>query len=297
MIEQQETKPERSAKNDAALPEAPPHYSPLVLCADDFGQHVGIDAAVILLLSKNRLSAVSCMSNAPRWRAMAAPALLELRSKVQGQRSFDVGLHFNLTEGFGYPPAWSLRAILLQSHVHLLAPERLQQSWHAQLDGFERAMRAAPDFIDGHQHVHQLPQVREAMLKVMQERYGASRLPWVRNTMRAARSESGKARLLEWLGGAKLSRRLRQQGIESNQGFGGVYGFDAPNAQAYASLFGQWLQQSHAGGLIMCHPAAAKNADDPISSQRLVEYAFLTSSEFPQLLTQHHRRLSRLRDS
>ena len=50
----------------------------ITLCADDFALHPLVDEAVLRLAQAGRLSATSCMSTAPRWRA-AAPRLLPLR--------------------------------------------------------------------------------------------------------------------------------------------------------------------------------------------------------------------------
>ena len=50
-------------------------FTPIALCADDYAQNPGIDAAVQTLLAQSRLSAVSCFSTAPRWLQQAAPAL------------------------------------------------------------------------------------------------------------------------------------------------------------------------------------------------------------------------------
>jgi len=73
----------------------------------------------------------------------------------------------------------------------------------------------------------------------------------------------------------------RGAGVFSNRGFAGVYGFDRMD---YAACFAEWLQAAAPGMLIMCHPAAAVGSDDEIAAQRLVEYRFLKSPEFLQML-------------
>ena len=162
----------------------------ITLCADDYALHPLVDEAVVLLAQAGRLSATSCMSTAPRWRE-AAPQLLPLRGRIQ------LGLHFNLTEGHGGAhAAHSLGQVLTAAYTRRLPASALQDAWRAQLDAFEDAIGSAPDFIDGHQHVHQLPGVRRALLAELQRRYAGRAMPWVRST---APAESLAAALDAWL--------------------------------------------------------------------------------------------------
>ena len=196
---------------------------PIALCADDYAQSEGVDAAIGELLHLKRLSAVSCFSTAPRWLSHAAPALRELPKGCA-----DIGLHFNLTEGFGQASPYRLPHLILRSFVQALDPGWMTRMLHAQLDAFEQGWGDAPDFIDGHQHVHQLPVVRQVLLQVVKERY-AGRPLWIRNTLPTDPRWGGKARILQWLGGAALERDLKRASRHSNSGFAGVYGFDRPD--------------------------------------------------------------------
>ena len=51
----------------------------ITLCADDYGLHPAVDAAVQQLAESGRLSATSCMTTAPRWpeaaRALRSAAM------------------------------------------------------------------------------------------------------------------------------------------------------------------------------------------------------------------------------
>ncbi|MDY7577793.1 ChbG/HpnK family deacetylase [Herbaspirillum sp. RTI4] len=249
---------------------------PIALCADDYAQNAGVDAAVCDLLHQQRLSATSCFSTAPRWLSHAAPALRELPRTGRA----DIGLHFNLTEGFGQPSPFGLSPLILRSFMHALDRDWLTRTLHAQLDAFEMGWGGAPDFIDGHQHVHQLPLVRQVLLQVVQQRYAGQPL-WIRNTLPADLRWGGKSRILQWLGGAALARDLQRAGLHSNRGFAGVYGFDRSD---YDACFAGWLKAAAPGMLIMCHPATEIHGGDPIAAQRLVEYRFLRSPEFTAML-------------
>jgi len=251
----------------------------LVLCADDYALHPLVDAAVEQLTQAGRLSATSCMATSPHWRA-AAPRLVALRPRLA------VGLHFNLTESHGGAhPAQALGAVIRQAYARQWPPAQLRAAWSTQLDAFEQALGTPPDFIDGHQHVHQLPGMREALLAELQARYAPHERPWVRSTAPAGGLwRSPKAALIALLGGWTATRRLRRAGVATNQGFGGVYGFDAPDAAGYGAQMAQWLPQMGEGGLLMCHPATDVVPDDAIGAQRPVEFAYLMSDDFAALL-------------
>ncbi|GAB2461268.1 ChbG/HpnK family deacetylase [Comamonas humi] len=251
---------------------------PIVLCADDYALHPAIDAAVQALAGAGRLSATSCMTTAPRWRE-AVQALPALRPRLA------VGLHFNLTEGFGQQAAAGIGQRIAQAYTGRLDRDWLRTQWRMQLDAFENALGTPPDFIDGHQHVHQLPAARAAMLDELQRRYGDAPPLWVRSTAPAGRlAWQPKAAVIAALGGWALSRRLRRQGLARNRGFGGVYGFDAPTPEDYGRHMDAWLQACGSGSLLMCHPADTVVQGDAIGAQRPVEYGYLRSEAFGALL-------------
>ena len=251
----------------------------LILCADDYALHPAVDGAVEQLTLAGRLSATSCMTTSPRWAA-AAPRLQALRPRLS------VGLHFNLTESHGgAAPAQALATVIRQAYTGAWSVDAMRNMWTQQLDAFETALGTPPDFIDGHQHVHQLPGFADAMLHVLHQRYTPAQMPWVRSTAPIGTLwRSPKAAIIALLGGWQTTRRLRQAGIVINHGFGGVYGFDAPTPEGYGAQMAQWLAQVHSGSLLMCHPATEDVAGDAIGAQRPVEFAYLMSDAFGALL-------------
>jgi predicted glycoside hydrolase/deacetylase ChbG (UPF0249 family) len=268
------TDPNGTPSNNPINPIGP---IPVALCADDYAQNLAIDDGILSLLTEQRLSAVSCFSTAPRWLKQSGPAVREAAGAA------DVGLHFNLTEGFGQEAApYRLRSLILRSLFTRLDSKWLYRQLNKQLDAFEAGFGKPPAFIDGHQHVHQLPGVRQVLLHVLESRYAAQRI-WVRNTVPASPAWRGKPVILKLLGGAMTATALRGAGVRSNHGFAGVYGFDR---QDYAACFAEWLKAAAPGMLIMCHPAAAVAAgsNDEIAAQRLVEYRFFKSPEFVGML-------------
>lgn len=250
-----------------------------ILCADDYAMHPAVDAAVEQLCLAGRLSATSCMTTSPRWQ-QTAPRLLALRPRLS------VGLHFNLTESHGGAvPAQALGTVIRQAYTGHWSPEAMRTMWQQQLDAFEQALGTPPDFIDGHQHVHQLPGLCDAMLQVLQARYSPQQMPWVRSTAPLSTLwRSPKAAVIALLGGWQTTRTLRKAGVVINHGFGGVYGFDAPTPDSYGVKMAQWLAQVQTGALLMCHPATQEVVGDAIGQQRPVEWAYLLSDAFGALL-------------
>lgn len=252
----------------------------IVLCADDYALHPLVDEAVEQLVLKGRLSATSCMTTSPHWKD-AAQRLPALRPRLS------VGLHFNLTEGHGVNVSHGIGQVIAQAYTGKLTVAAMRAEWRRQLDAFEDATGTPPDFIDGHQHVHQLPRVRQAMEAELLARYGDAglALPWVRSTVPAGRLWTApKASIIAALGGWTGTRRLHRAGLPLNQGFGGVYGFDAPTPEAYGQHMRYWLEQLQSGSLLMCHPAAAAVAGDAIGEARALEFAYLSSDAFGQAL-------------
>lgn len=244
----------------------------MVLCADDYGMDPAIDAGIRQLLAAGRLSATACMSLAPGWPA-AAEALQPLRGRVA------VGLHFSLTEPFPGQPSRPLGELIRSCYLQGGQQDDFRHAWAQQLDAFEQHWGAPPDFIDGHQHVHQLPQVRQAMLAELAQRYpDAVRRPWIRVT--APQHWQGvKALIIALLGGYALRRRLRALDWPANRDFLGVYDF---TPAAFAPAMTRWLSEAAPGAVIMCHPGEA--GVYPLAESRPVELAWLASPACGELL-------------
>ncbi len=250
----------------------------VVLCADDFAMHPAIDDAVVQLAQMGRLSATSCMATSPRWVEAA-------RTLRAGPSALSTGLHLNLTEGHG-GEAPTLGAVLIDAYARRLDGAAITRTITRQLDDFEQAMQRAPDFIDGHQHVHQLPVVRDALLAVLAARYRGDAAPSIRATVPARASWSaGKAGVLALLGGLLFRSQLRRRGLRHNHGFAGVYGFDAATPADYGHHMDRWLAGCEDGTLMMCHPANALVAGDAIAAARVVEFDYLSSDAFGESLS------------
>lgn len=254
----------------------------IILCADDYGQNETISQAIISLVAKNRLSATSCMTTFSDWPA-AAKWLLPFKNQI------DIGFHFNLTEGQPASKALSeahgfmpLTTLLLRAFCRRLNRQVIEAELHAQLDLFADAMGCMPDFIDGHQHVHQFPVIRHALLNVYEERLKETAC-YIRSIyepdfiscfLRGQRSF--KQFVLQASGAAALKSQLMKKQIPHNSSFSGIYEFN--ESAHYAEKFRGFLQTVKENGIIMCHPGV--QSGDSIGAARNNEFAYLESDQF-----------------
>jgi predicted glycoside hydrolase/deacetylase ChbG (UPF0249 family) len=252
----------------------------LAVCADDFGFGPAVSRGIADLAARGRINAVSCLSGGADWQA-AAVHLAAL------PRTVERGLHFNLTEGRPlsadlrrvWPELPTLPRLLISAGLRRLPLAAIGVEWKAQWDAFADRVGAAPDFVDGHQHVHHLPGVREQILDALVRRHADVA---VRNTGRLPGTGSAFKRwVIEYTGGRSLDAALRARGLRHNAALLGVYGFDAVD---YRQRMRGWLRHVPAtGALLFCHPAAAgQDPGDPIASARRREADYLGSDAFVQ---------------
>jgi len=254
----------------------------LALCADDFGIDAGVSSGIARLAHAQRLTAVSCITTTRRW-----PDDAKLLEGVPA--TVDVGLHLNLTEGkpasarLGkiWPRLPALPKLIALAHLGRLPRAALRSELHAQLSAFIGARGEPPRFIDGHQHVHHLPGVRDIVLDMVDH---IQPLPAVRSTGRVLGPGWGfKRRVIEGTGGTTLLAALRAHVLPHNAALLGVYDFATAN---YRGLMQGWLAEVPAeGALLFCHPGDAKSGDgagDAIAAARRREADYLGSAEFAQ---------------
>jgi len=262
-----------------------------VLCADDFAMTAGISRGILELLAARRLTATGAMTNRPHWPRDAA-ALLDFDGVA------DLGVHLNLTCGKpltrmpvlapdGRLPG--LKRLIALSLAGRLPLEEIRHEFGAQLDGFEHQMGRAPDFVDGHQHVHGLKSIQPVFLDVIARRYQVGTRPYVRTP------EDRKLRILRR--GAFIAKafqvrqltigfghRLELAGFPFNDGFAGFSGFDP--ASDYAAQFATYLKAPGKRHLVMCHPGYVDEelpGLDPVTTARETELAFFASERFAEI--------------
>lgn len=246
----------------------------IILCADDYGQNAAISQGIIHLIDAKRLSAVSCMTETSCWN-QAGPLIKKYKNQV------DIGLHLNLTLD-----KVSLKKVVLQSQFRMLNKTKLVEAFNDQLQRFIDKIESLPDFIDGHQHIHQFPVIRDAVIELYQSRLKNSNC-YIRAVGSNERKRdflkktNFKQVLINILGASSFKKQLLAYKIPHNASFSGIYPFN--KSKQYAHWFDFFLSKITDNGLIMCHPGLSGSMDDPIASARIDEYQFLSSTLYQTL--------------
>jgi chitin disaccharide deacetylase len=240
----------------------------LVLCADDYALSPAVSNAIRELLEAGRLNATSVMMRSPEIDE-EAKLLLAL------PQNFQIGLHLTLTRCFSQLP--TIEALMLKSFLRLHGEAVIKQEIEAQLELFRTHFGRDPDFIDGHQHCHLLPQISETLIEVLHE---CQFKGWLRQTHGAG--VGMKAKLISF-----LSRRFGRlaQDFKTNASFSGSYHFNAN--QDYRPLFQSFLHAE----LIMCHPGRIDETlkkRDTVLIEREIELAYFQSDVYLQDLEAAH---------
>jgi chitin disaccharide deacetylase len=255
----------------------------IIICADDYSQNEAICKGIILLTKQKRINAISCLVNSPSWHET------QQELKTLAKDTF-IGLHLNLTFGQALSDKWqkrysinftNLSSLILKCYLRHLDKECVVAEIGAQLDAFIQETGFQPDFIDGHQHIHQLPIIREALIAIYLQKELTAFCRTTSNSWQDVMSYSNfpKRQAISMLGGFKFKKLLKQQELPANSSFLGVYNF--ARASEYPHFFKQFLQQINGGGLIVCHPGVESNDfSDPLHPYRHHEFNYLMSNDF-----------------
>ena len=271
------------------------------LCADDYGIAPGVNTAIRDLIMRGRLNATSVMVVAPGFTRAEARSLAILNS---GTRRAAIGLHLTFTAPFrpltsGFSPLRDngfplLRNLFNAGLLRQIKPAALAAEIDAQLAAYTAAFGKPPDFIDGHQHAHLAPQVRDEVLAAAKR---SAPDAWVRQcgSVQPAikRLSDPKGLILDAFSRA-MRTRAQSSGVPTNPAFAGTYSF-RPGAD-FASKFPRFLDGLPDGGLVMCHPGHVDTELirlDPLTDLREREYAYLAGDTFPVLLAARGLALAR----
>ncbi len=282
------------SSNAAIMPQAAPAPAKprrIWLCADDYGISPGVNTAIRELVLQGRINATSVMVVTPTFTRSEALSLSILNA---GTQRVAIGLHVTLTAPFkplsdSYAPLQNgaflpLTATLRTAMLRMLKPDKIAVEVAAQIKAFEAAFGRSPDFIDGHQHVHLFPQIRDAVLTVAKEHAPNA---WIRQCGRlpsVARPGDRKGWLLDQLS-RTFRKRASKLGLKVNPAFAGTYDFASkPN---FSALFPTFLESLPDGSVVMCHPGhvdAELQRLDPLTTLREAEYEYFAGQAFPDIL-------------
>jgi chitin disaccharide deacetylase len=275
----------------------PRDIDPVILCADDYAMTAGVSRGILELAQLRRLSATSALVTLERWPQDAKP-LAQVRDRIA------VGLHIDLTLGkpLGPLPSLSphgrfpsLRQIVIRALTSRIDQDEVAAEVTRQLDRFEEAVGFPPDHVDGHQHVHALPVLRNGVLEALTKRFPsggplvrdpADSIPAIRRRGLAVR----KSMIINVLSSG-FGAAARARGFAVNGSFAGTSPFKEgrPYADELQAAFS-------AGGrhhLVMCHPGHVDpelSRLDPVVARRAEEYAALAQVENLPARLWHPRR-------
>jgi predicted glycoside hydrolase/deacetylase ChbG (UPF0249 family) len=257
----------------------------ITLCADDFGISPAVSDGIVKLVKAKRLSAVGVMTLINNWPE-------EAQKLTFAKNRIDIGLHFTMTDfkALSYLPKTApqeylpaLPQLFFSAIFGKLNLDEIRDELTLQLNAFESAMGMKPDFIDGHQHIHQFPGIVDVLMDVIRHRY-TSPLPYIRSAgspvsqIWQRQVSIVRALFIGWLGNT-VRGKAAKNGIPTNNDFTGIYSFHGDYRQA----FNQFLVSASNGLLIMCHPGevdAQLRALDPLTDQRQVELNYFLSDDF-----------------
>ena len=260
------------------------------LHADDLGLSDATNRAILQLVQDGRLDGASLLVNGP----MAAAGVAAWHALEPKRPDLQLCLHLCLTEGPAAAPAatipdlvdpdghlrlsfgrWLLASLWPPGQQRRLR-EQLGLEIEAQIARFRQLCGPGSIHLDGHQHIHLVPIVLEAVLA----RAEAHNIVWLRSTgeplptglpLRCWWEAWCQAGLLKWLVLQLLNQRarrpMRRQGLSSNRGFAGVL---FTGRMAGAPLKAGWRElrrlarQEQAGEtapLLLAHPGAPLSMD------------------------------------
>ncbi len=263
----------------------------VVVCADDYGFTPGISRGIREAIAARRISATSVMTGCEPWADEAAA----LRA-IAGDA--DIGLHVTLTDqrplgpmpelapAGRFPPMPAVYRAGVLGRLPLL---EIEAEIERQMDAFIRHYGQPPAHIDGHHHVHQLPGVRDIVVRLA-KRIGPGRT-WVRDcgerpSLVLKRGVATVKALVIGSFGTGVRRRALTMGVPVNTGFSGAYDF-LGERRSPADLFRRFVDGVGRNAVVMCHPgyADAQLANlDSMTTAREAELNYLMGDEWPALL-------------
>lgn len=259
----------------------------ITFCADDYGISPSVDEGIISAVECGSVTAVSCMVIFPEWHESAS-RLREFQGKI------DIGLHLTLTQGSGdlSPGLCPYPVFLKNALLFRLDEEVIFQEFDRQCRLFEASLGFLPDFVDSHHHVHQLPRVSGALLRLCRT---FSHPFYCRNTaMTFAQVTSARygafERLMINIPGRWMRSLLLERGIATNHAFFGMVGHGPAVRDRMVSIIRNEMRLVPSDyWIFMVHPGYSDvllASRDSGSGRREEELEVLTSRWFTDLLVE-----------
>lgn len=164
----------------------------LIVNADDFGVASNIDRGIVNLINKGIVTSISVMVNTPTFVESSRNHLLKLIDNPIIDK-LSIGLHLNLTEGT--PISKNTKSLVTKDNKlfgkklfhDLMKQNQLNKRINIdeikseileQIKFFIDQLKIFPSHIDGHQHVHIIPEIANVLSEIMvQNKILKTRIP------------------------------------------------------------------------------------------------------------------------
>ncbi len=269
----------------------------LIINADDLGIDISRNRGIFQTVDAGAVKSVSVIVAQTGWKDC-------INGLIQ-RPQLGAGFHFNLTAG--KPLVQGLKTLVNENGFffnkselfnramqRVINPQEVKDELQAQL-ALLKAQGIVPTHIDGHNHVHLFPGVRQAFVQVVAEGMWV-RLPLQANAelhdpsilepQEVFNNLAQLVKVLAYL--AKMAQSEWWQRFRYVDDFGGTISTDQPSLESFEreikSLNGEVCE-------FMCHPGDAPNEDSVRFSRlkaRQVERDILVSNEFKLFLQEEH---------
>ena len=240
----------------------------LIVNADDFGLTAGVTRGILDAHREGIVTSTTLMANGAAFDMAVAAS--------RQAPTLGVGAHLNLSEGAPISPPTSIPTLVDERGRLHLKPGRLLQDVLARrvrLDEVEAELRAqtsrivqsgvSPTHLDGHKHVHVLPEVADIVIRLAREfsipsvRCPVEDPPGFLNTVGAERSSHARI-LKQYLVGRgvstfarRLRRRLDEVGLHCPAHFYGLSQTGFLNTRRIEEVLARLPEGASE---LMCHP-------------------------------------------
>jgi chitin disaccharide deacetylase len=257
------------------------------ICADDFGLSNSICMGILDLVKKQKIQAVSCIVNKDSFNKNYKK--LKIYSK-----NIDIGLHINLTElddriNLKFNNIFNIFSSLFL----IISKKKIEEEILLQLNIFKKYFKFEPKFIDGHHHIHQIPFIRDSVIKVINKKKTKVRYCGDRVSSIILKKTNVVKSLIIFFFSFGFKKKMIENKVSHNLSFSGIYDFNSKFS--YDKIFDKFLKYRSQKHLIMCHPAKKNlrdNYKDKILGSRLIEYKFFMSDNFNKIIKRKKIKLS-----
>ena len=280
----------------------------MIICADDFGISAGVSKGILELIDRGRVTAASCMVA----KGLGPDDQMELIA--ERRELADIGLHLTLTDAeplTDMAPEDGLvgedgrflgfNALMLNCYSGRVDRPQLEAEIRAQLLKFENLTGFQPHFIDGHQHVQQLPVISDLLIRAcedrMHDRYyiRCARFPlsWWTSSQLTWDMKLGSALIA--IHGMSFRKKLRRSAIAHNDFLLGYY--RPYRDSAFKHVFNGYTALSAGrNDVFHVHPGYVDQDlldRDSLVETRLAELTFLEGEDFIQTIKERNIELNR----